>query len=551
MSDNFNDINSFNEEELEIQLILEKYYNASKKENLNKNNLENNQQVNANIIYENKQIKVQNQNNQSNNDIEFNNIIQNNNLELSHKINFQINQSHFENNNKINSKNNQLLNQICQEQEFNYVNKKNNELMNTNIKQEKHLYKDNNQENKNIIELENNNILTEEEILKAKENGFILIGKTGVGKTSLLNIIFNEEKGKVGYSSSSETKISNYYCMKEKTGLEYIYFCIVDTPGLFDTNGFDADLSQKKDIMKLISNESIKIKGLLFLTNFQNERFDASEQTTLIEYNALFPLKDFWKHIILIFTHYYGDPDGDSKEDIKERASALLSEIFLKIMHKVKKVSEPIQFKDINKKYYNIYSKPNSKKKKESNNIIRKELIFEISNYIKFKPMFSKLQIFNFEKYEIKKDDKFLYDCDLYIYLDANDKIVHQEFKINKKYPRTKEIENKQKIRLNIEESELNKDGALVKKSTIKDSLKEIFENYEGELGKGMTILSLIGAICSNMVFPTIPLAMGGVYLWKKSKDKKEKNKKKIDDIMKKEKIDDLLQSQINNNNKK
>ena len=45
-----------------------------------------------------------------------------------------------------------------------------------------------------------------EEIEKAKENGFILIGKTGVGKTSLLNVICGKDRGIVGYSSQSETK---------------------------------------------------------------------------------------------------------------------------------------------------------------------------------------------------------------------------------------------------------------------------------------------------------------------------------------------------------
>ena len=79
-----------------------------------------------------------------------------------------------------------------------------------------------------------NSDLTEEEILKAKENGFILIGKTGVGKTSLLNIIYKENIGKVGYSSHSETKVSKDYYIKEKIGNENIYFCIIDTPGLYD-----------------------------------------------------------------------------------------------------------------------------------------------------------------------------------------------------------------------------------------------------------------------------------------------------------------------------
>lgn len=38
--------------------------------------------------------------------------------------------------------------------------------------------------------------LTDEEKEKAKENGFILVGKTGAGKTTILNAIFNKIVGK-------------------------------------------------------------------------------------------------------------------------------------------------------------------------------------------------------------------------------------------------------------------------------------------------------------------------------------------------------------------
>ena len=170
-------------------------------------------------------------------------------------------------------------------------------------------------DNNDVSDTNNLNELTDEEKLKAKENGFILLGKTGVGKTSLSNLIYKSNIGKVGHSLQSETKTSNYYCIKEKIESDIIYFCIIDTPGLYDTNGFDIDKNQKNEIMKIISKEKIKIKGILFLSNFQNERFDASEQDTLIQYNAIFPLKDFWKRVILIFTNYYGDPEGDSKEE--------------------------------------------------------------------------------------------------------------------------------------------------------------------------------------------------------------------------------------------
>ena len=49
--------------------------------------------------------------------------------------------------------------------------------------------------------------ITNEEIEKTKENGFILIGKTGVGKTSSLNVFYGKN---IGNSTKSETKKSNF-----------------------------------------------------------------------------------------------------------------------------------------------------------------------------------------------------------------------------------------------------------------------------------------------------------------------------------------------------
>ena len=228
-------------------------------------------------------------------------------------------------------------------------------------------------------ELLNCNNLSEDEILKCKENGFILIGKTGVGKTSLLNVLFGDDIGKVGYTSNSETKESNFYCIKETVNNNFIYFCIIDTPGLYDTDGVDVDINQKKDIQQLISKEKIKIKAILFLSNFQNERFDFSEQNSLLQYNALFPMKDFWNRLILIFTHYYGDPEGDSKEEIKERSLECFNQIINDIMRKVKNISDKVEFEDLNRKYINIYSKVKNDKQFKINQEIRNSLIIEIS----------------------------------------------------------------------------------------------------------------------------------------------------------------------------
>ena len=98
------------------------------------------------------------------------------------------------------------------------------------------------------------------------------------------------------------------------------------------------------------------------------------------------------------------------------------------LMDKVKDVSNPIKFLDIKRHYFDIYSRIKNDKQKESNEKNRNEMIDEISNFIKLKPMFSKLEIFNFEKYEIDVKDNYLYDCNLILYLDSYDNIIHQEF---------------------------------------------------------------------------------------------------------------------------
>jgi len=529
---------NFTEEEYMISKALEDYFfNNNQQQLLNQNNI---------------------------NDIKINNNSQINNNKLScaeiiidkekEEKNDQEKMKDVDSN--INLKNPQNIDKKIVKMDNNNINDnyKDFEIIDNNENLKNQIRNENSNQNKNeksnqINNLKNNDKdLSDEEILKCKENGFILIGKTGVGKTSLLNVIFGEEKGKVGYTSKSETSSSNYYCSKEKIDSEYIYFCIIDTPGLYDTQGGDIDKIQKQEIMKLISKENIIIKGLLFLSNFQNERFDASEQTSLIEYNAIFPLKEFWERIILIFTHYYGDPDGDSKEEIRDRSTVYLTEICRKIMNKIKDVSNPIDFLHLKRKYINIYSRAKNEKQINNNILIKKEIIQEISKYIKLKPMFSKLQIIHFEKYEIQKNDKYLYDCDFYTYLDSNGKVVHKEFNIKKKYPKTKEFEKNQKVLLNIEDCKLNENGILVKRTTKKEGIEEIFQNYKGQLGGGITILSLIGAICSGIFFlPALPISLlsmaGGTMMW--NNDRIEKNKKKKnDEIILKEKIDGLLAKQ-------
>ena len=189
--------------------------------------------------------------------------------------------------------------------------------------------------------------LTEEERQSARENGFVISGKTGAGKTTLLNAIFGKEVGRAERSLKSVTQHSTVYYYKLENGK---CITLVDTPGLSDANKIEnkeIDNIHLDGITKVISEQNIHIKGILFLVNFQNERFDADEQEALLKYNEVFPLKKFWQNLIVIFTHHFADPDGDDEEEMKSNRDKSNGEIFCKIMDKVKNVSDVIDYKGL------------------------------------------------------------------------------------------------------------------------------------------------------------------------------------------------------------
>ena len=122
--------------------------------------------------------------------------------------------------------------------------------------------------------------LTIKEKEQAKQNGFVLLGKTGAGKSTLLNAICGKDIAKAEKNLSSVTHQSSIYYYKLENGK---CISIIDTPGLSDSSKIihsnpDIDNEHLKGITNTIRQQNVHIKGILFLVNFQNERFDADEQ---------------------------------------------------------------------------------------------------------------------------------------------------------------------------------------------------------------------------------------------------------------------------------
>ena len=292
---------------------------------------------------------------------------------------------------------------------------------------------------KNIEEPENfeHDNLTEKEKEEAKQNGFILVGKTGAGKTTILNAIFNKVMGKVEKSAISVTKISTIYYYKLTNGK---VICLVDTPGLADTEKTEKkniDNIHLEGITKVISDSQIHIKGILFLVNFQSERFDASEQEALLNYNTVFPLKSFWKSMALVYTHFYSDPNEDEDEEsMKKSRSVSNGEIFEKLMEKVKGVSEPISYNDLKIKYCNSYSEAkNNNKKKKNNDKTREELESLFDELSKNPPLFNQVEVQHIKNHRWTEEDgnEYIGEVEIIYFFDLNKDPIKKRMNIIKK----------------------------------------------------------------------------------------------------------------------
>ena len=277
-----------------------------------------------------------------------------------------------------------------------------------------------------IINFEHDN-LNEKEKEEAKQNGFIFIGKTGNGKTTLLNAIFNKEVGKVEDTAESVTKESKVYYYKCTNGK---VVSLIDTPGLGDSEKIlknDIDDKHLQGITKVISDEKIHIKGIFFLVNFQKPRFDSDEQDALLNYNKIFPLKNFWKKLVVIFTHFFVDPNDDDDEESKiEKRTKSNEIIFERIMEKVKEVSDVISYKDLKKKYFNSYSIVTNNKKKKNNEKKRFDELIESG------PLFRKVEIKTIKNHKWKDENgkEYIGEVEIIGFFDFNEEPIKERINI-------------------------------------------------------------------------------------------------------------------------
>ena len=126
----------------------------------------------------------------------------------------------------------------------------------------------------------------------------VVLGKTGSGKSSILNSISNNQflfpEGKTLSSTTKELQ-------KHKSlfrGQSAPFLWLIDTPGLFDTEG--ADEKYIRQLLEGLKYEQVKI--VLFCINLTEQKFDITIQLSLKLLGHIFGV-EIYSRVFLVFTN--------------------------------------------------------------------------------------------------------------------------------------------------------------------------------------------------------------------------------------------------------
>lgn len=126
----------------------------------------------------------------------------------------------------------------------------------------------------------------------------VCLGNTGVGKSSLLNMLGNTKEFIVGEGANAQTKeVDAKYCTFLGQDNE-IELCLIDTQGLFDPNGDAEDIKNVRSMVTMIRKFK-QIDLFLYCIEANNPRFTTYIQETITLFDSIFP--QFLDHTVLIF----------------------------------------------------------------------------------------------------------------------------------------------------------------------------------------------------------------------------------------------------------
>ena len=264
-------------------------------------------------------------------------------------------------------------------------------------------------------------------------HSFILLGKTGAGKSSLCNCIAKEkDKFKVGDSFESCTSLTSSQTIKNEENKCNLF--VIDTPGFEDSEGRD---DKNIESMKQYIKDNERIKSVIIVIDFRITRVDLSLKKSIKTIAELFPLDNFWSHVIIVWSHY-NQKDTKTKAKIQNTFMSSLNDLF-DDLNRDFRISKP---NNINMKFIDSDPELTGQEKIDS----EKETNQLIKDIIDMKPMYKEIKdgpeedVIDDPIEGIKQNNDIQYNYKKRVmrtFIDFDDKKIEKEY-IKEKYIITK-----------------------------------------------------------------------------------------------------------------
>ncbi len=141
----------------------------------------------------------------------------------------------------------------------------------------------------------------------------VILGKTGIGKSSLAKTIFGKELFMTAHTPTSETR----ECHAETKSVSRRSITLIDTPGFFDTHRSEEEL--KTEVVGCITECT---PGPLALLVLKVEKFTEHEQAVINEINQYFS-EEVFKYATVVFTRGDQLPEGLTIEEFVRQNNSM------------------------------------------------------------------------------------------------------------------------------------------------------------------------------------------------------------------------------------